>query len=173
MFFSALFFVNGALANPVNISVTDPMVSELVFDCDGATKRSPVKNGMASLAEIPGECDVYFIKKIGKIDGAGTYSCSPGGCQLDEVHHKPISDAPGRINIILTSKVDSPMMEVNCPSGHRVRTNVETNTAIFNSVPDEDCALLFKGGMPAQYRPIRAGTYYCSLSGGTAICNQR
>ena len=167
-------FASVAFANPVTIHVSDPQVEELVFNCDGATSRSKVRNGVATMPQVPGECTVFFHKRIGSIDGPGTYSCSAAGCTLDEVHHRVISDGPATVNIVLTSKVDAHQMEINCPSGHRDRQNIETNTVVFNGVPaGQECTILFKGGVPAQYRKIRAGTYYCGLSGTQAVCTRK
>ena len=62
-------------------------------------------------------------------------------------------------------------VEVNCPDGiYRERRTLDENTATFDKVPSQECTLLFKGGVPAKYAPLKYGTYYCSLTGATAVC---
>ena len=40
------------------------------------------------------------------------------------------------------------------------------------NVPNESCTMFFKGGPPAQYKPVRGGaSYTCKIVGTTAVCN--
>ena len=144
------------------------------FNCGGAIRRVPVKNGIATLPEVPQLCTVFFVRRTGTINGPGTYSCNNSGCVLDEVAHAPVTDGPGRVNFIFTTSLDSNAAEINCPSGYRGRESITQNTAMFTGIPaNQDCTVFLKGGAPAKYSPVRAGTYYCGLTGVTLVCTKR
>ena len=65
-------------------------------------------------------------------------------------------------------------LEVDCPSGFRERTPLSAGQGRFAYVPKEDCTLWFKGGVPAQYGPVRGGqTLDCEIVGTTAVCVAR
>ena len=170
----ALFLVAPAFAAPLTINVQDPQVTEVEFNCGGEIKRVPVNKGIATLPEVPKLCTVFFVRRTGSIDGPGTYTCNNSGCVLDEVAHAPVSDGPGKVNVIFTSSTASNAAEINCPSGHRSRESIAQNTVKFTGVPaNQDCTILLKGGIPAKYRPVRAGTYYCALTGVTLVCQKK
>jgi hypothetical protein len=174
--FTALFLGVAAQASaPLTINVADPAVVAVVLDCGGgSTQKAVVKNGKAEYLEVPnGNCSVVFVRKSGSISGAGTWTCSLDNCVQEDVHHLDISNADGRINIVIANVPPSTTLELNCPSGHRERSPLRENTGIFENVPNEPCTLLFKGGVASRYQPISWGTYYCSLSGNVAVCSQR
>lgn len=65
-------------------------------------------------------------------------------------------------------------LEVDCPSGFRERTPLMGGEGRFAYVPKEDCTLWFKGGVPAQFGPVRGGqTLACEIVGTTAICEKK
>ena len=113
-----------------------------------------------------------MIRPAGMIGAPGRYTCDADRCVQQDVHHLPISDAAQRVNIVLTTPMPAgTSLEVNCPDGvYRERRLVTENTAIFDKVPTQECTLLFKGGVPAKYSPLKYGTYYCSLTAATAVC---
>lgn len=175
--FTLALSLSGAEARaPLEIEVTDPKVLAVVLECGRETMKSMVKEGVATFPEAPrNTCTVNFVRKSGTLNQPGRWICGLDGCTQEDVHHREISDAVGRINVVMTREIDaSASLELTCSgSGYRERRNIEENTAVFDNVPDEDCLLLFKGGVPARYNRIRWGTYYCSLTGTTAVCTRQ
>jgi hypothetical protein len=87
-----------------------------------------------------------------------------------DVIHKTIESAAGRVTVVITDN-STTLLELKCPSGYRQRSRVETNTAVFENVPEEECEMFWKGGsVPAKAREIRPGTWYCQATGGTGVC---
>jgi hypothetical protein len=162
-----------ALAAPLTITVTDAQTVAIVLECGKDIERAVVKNGIATFPAVPEGCTVDFVRRSGFVDKPGTWTCGLDGCSLDDIHHAPISDAAGRVNVVMTGEHDVLSLEVQCPSGYRTRVDLNENTAVFNSMPPEECTMLFKGGTPARFRPVAAGTYYCGLTGATAVCDKR
>ena len=163
-----------AQAGPLTVNVSDPYVIAVVLECDGNLMKATVRDGRAAFDAVPEGCTVDLIRRTGVIDQPGEWTCGLDGCSMDDVHHAEISNAPGRINVVVTGDIaGASSLEVTCPSGHRARQELQEATATFNDVPAEDCDLLFKGGAPAKFRGISEGTWYCSLVGTTAICNAR
>jgi hypothetical protein len=165
-----------ALADaPLEITVTDARVSEVVLTCGANTLRSPVKGGIASFATAPNGCTVDLVRRAGTISSAGKWTCTADSCSQSDVNHPPLTDAAKRVNVVVTTAMPSgTLLEVDCPDGtYRERHPLQDNTAVFDAVPSEDCWLLFKGGTPAKYQPLRYGTYYCSLTGATAVCTRQ
>jgi hypothetical protein len=162
-----------ARASTVEIEVADPLVSEVVLECADGSYRSAVKGGIATFERMPQACKVSMVRRSGVIDRAGRWWCSLDACKQEEVLHAPVTDAPGRVNVIVaTALPKGAALELTC-TGFRVRTEVVQNTAVFDGVPDgADCELYFKGTVPARFRPIAAGTWSCSLSGAAAICTR-
>ncbi|MFT5679937.1 MAG: hypothetical protein ACI8RZ_000842 [Myxococcota bacterium] len=62
-------------------------------------------------------------------------------------------------------------VEVVCSSGFRQRSYFTDGAASFAGMPAESCTLSFKGGPPAQFTPITAGSWSCSYSGSTMSCD--
>jgi len=61
-------------------------------------------------------------------------------------------------------------VEVVCPST-RLRGSFSGGVASIPGVPGEDCSIMFKGGPPAQYKPVRGGqSVSCTFVGTTASC---
>ena len=170
-----LLAVSAHASAPLTLNIADPIVVAVVLDCGGgSTQKAVVKNGKAEYPEVPqGDCSVVFVRKSGTITGAGNWTCTLDSCVQDDVHHLDISNADGRINIVLTGVPASTSLELNCPSGFRERSALRENTAIFNNVPNEPCTMLFKGGLASRFHPLSWGTFYCSLSGNVAVCSQR
>ena len=161
-----------AFAAPIEITVTDSAVERVLFTCDEGSFEAKVHLGKAQLPERVTNCKLQMVRKAGVISGPGTYTCDLNACKMDQVEHKPVSDAPGRVNIIVTGAYQAQALELTCTDGFRERSAIETNTAIFNDVPTSDCTLFFKqGGPPAKYRGVTAGkTYFCSVNGAAAVC---
>jgi len=113
-----------------------------------------------------------MLRASGVIDVAGKYTCTPDNCTMAQFDHKPTTNSPGRVNIILAPSVVANAIELTCPSGFRNRAMVERRTAIFDGVPKEDCTMMFKGGPPLRYQPLNWGTYTCQISGSTVLCNK-
>ena len=159
-------------AAPLTIHIEDPYVIAVVLECDNDLKKATVRDNKALFPDIPKNCKVDLIRRTGVIDEAGVWSCGLDGCKQDDVHHAPISNAPGRINVVFTGDSGGTLaLELTCSSGHRERVDVKEATTIFNDVPAEDCTIQFKGGVPARFRHITPGTWYCSLTGATAVCD--
>jgi hypothetical protein len=61
-------------------------------------------------------------------------------------------------------------VEVICPST-RLRGSFSGGVASIPGVPGEDCSIMFKGGPPAQYKPVKGGqSVSCTFVGTTASC---
>lgn len=162
-----------AHASTFEIQVADPAVSSLVLKCRSGVYETEVKNGLATFEHLPDGCQVFMIRKSGTIDATGLWSCGADTCTHEEVRHQPVTDGPGRINVIVTTALPpGAALELTCNNGFRVRSEVVVNTAVFASVPDEECTLFFKGSVPARFRPIRTGTWSCGLAGSTAVCTK-
>ena len=63
-------------------------------------------------------------------------------------------------------------VEVICPSGFRQRSHFADYAVTFTGLPAESCTLSFKGGPPAQFSPISAGSWSCRYSGTTMRCDR-
>lgn len=169
-----LSILSPARAATLEITVTDPMVTALVLECRDGTQKATVKNGLATFEQVPEGCTVNMIRRSGTIDAPGKWTCTLDTCKMEDVQHAPVTDADGRVNVILTTEMPpGAWLELTCSGGFRARADVKTNTAVFDGVPNEECTLFFKGGPPAKYRPMRWGTWSCGLSGTTAVCTQR
>ncbi len=163
-----------AQAGPLTVQVDDPYTIAVVLECGRDLMKATVKSGQAVFDSVPDGCTVNLIRRTGIIDRPGTWTCGLDGCTMDDVHHAEISDAEGRINVVVTSEAGgNSALEVTCPSGYRSRTDIAEATATFDGVPGEDCLLSFKGGAPAKFRGISQGTWYCNLVGTAAICQKQ
>jgi hypothetical protein len=169
-----------ALASPVadaatlEITVTDPRVTALVLECADGTHKLVVDGGRAVLEKRPKDCVVNQVVRSGSITAPGAWTCGLEGCTQQDVAHRDVSDADGRINVIVASDLPKgSWLELTCPQGFRERASVEENTATFDAVPEEECTLWFKGGVPAKFTRMRWGTWQCLLSGTTAVCTER
>lgn len=160
-----------ALASPLTLNLDDDRATAVVLDCGGKKTQATVKDGVAQFTLVPtSSCTVHVIRTAGNLDGPGTWTCTDEeGCVQDEIHHAEVSDAPGRLNIILAGDYVHNEMELTC-SGYRARSQIVENTAVFNGVPDVDCSVRYLNGPPVIYSPLRIGTHRCELSGSTAIC---
>ena len=172
---AVLVTVGAYAAAPLSVTITDSRVLAVVLDCGGGnTMKAVVKGGKATFSEVPtGTCTVDFVRKSGTINGPGEWTCSLDSCTQEDVHHLEIKEEAGRLNVVVSDLPESTTLELKCPNGFRERSAIKVNTAVFYAVPDEQCTLYFKGGVPAQYSPINTGTYYCSISGTTAVCSKK
>jgi len=160
-------------ADPVQIDITDPSARKVVLDCEGKIIEAPVRNGKVSFTQANGKCEVMLLSRVGVLDGPAQYTCGQDGCVQRDVIHKDIVEADNRITVVITDS-STTLLELICPSGYRQRSRVETNTAVFDNVPTEDCNLLWKGGsIPAKARKLRTGTWYCQATSGTGVCKRR
>jgi hypothetical protein len=163
-------------SSPLEIKIPDPRVTEVVLKCGGAEMRGVVRAGVASFPSAPsGACKVVLIRDGGQIDSTGQWTCTLDECRLDDVHHLPISNAPNRVNVVMTTPVQpGTSLEITCTStGQRERLPVVENTVTFEGVRSEDCVLQTKGGTPGRFSPLKYGTYYCSQTANTLVCNPR
>ncbi|MBA2320281.1 MAG: hypothetical protein H0V89_03910 [Deltaproteobacteria bacterium] len=163
-------------SSPIEIAIADPKVTEVILHCGAEELRATVRGGMVSFPNAPAStCTLEMLRDGGKIDSAGKWVCTLDNCTREDVHHLPISNAPNRVNIVLTTSVQPGTgLEITCPStGQRERLPVVENTVTFDGVRSEDCTLQTKGGMPGRYSPVKYGTYYCSLTANTLVCTLR
>jgi hypothetical protein len=166
--------VGAASAQSVQITVTDPMVTSLVLTCADGRFELPVRDGVAVMERTPSLCRVSMYRSSGEVDRPGKWTCTLDKCTQVEVDHKPVTNAPGRINVILTSDLPpSAWLEISCTSGFRTRTDISLNTAVFDGIPSEQCTMYFKGSVPAKFGPITEGTWSCGLSNTVAVCTRR
>ena len=164
----------GARAQSLEIRVADPLVTAVVLECADGRYDLPVRNGLATMERTPNRCQVHMYRTSGTIGEPGKWSCTLDKCTQNDVDHKPVVDAPGRINVILTSALPpSASLELTCASGYRTRTEIGLNTAVFDGVPSEQCTMFFKGSVPAKFGPISEGTWSCGLSNTVAVCTRR
>lgn len=167
-------FAPMAYGSTFEIQVADPAVTTVVLECRSGSYKTAVKSGVAAFEHLPDGCQVFMIRKSGLVDSTGIWTCGLDTCKKEEVRHNPVTDAAGRINIILTTELPpGAALELTCNNGFRVRADVVVNTAVFDAVPDEECTLFFKGSVPARFRPMRIGTWSCGLAGTTAICTRQ
>ena len=163
-----------ARAQSVAITVTDPLVTSVVLTCADGRFELPVRQGVATMERTPTRCEVSMFRTSGLVDQPGKWTCTLDRCTQVEVDHQPVSDAPGRINVILTTELPpGSSLEIACTSGYRTRTGIALNTAVFEGVPAEQCTMYFKGGVPAKFGPITQGTWSCGLSNTVAVCTRR
>lgn len=160
--------------SPVQISVEDPNVTEVVLTCPDRTAKARVVNGIASFTEDVSNCKVEFKVDAGRIEGPGAYTCRSGsGCVSKGVNHRSVSDAPDRINVVVTDN-SANLFEIKCLGDYRARATVTENAAVFDGVTGSSCTLFFKGGTPTKFDGIEPGhTYLCSAIGGIGTCRRR
>lgn len=169
--FSLLWLTSAALGATIDLSVPDPKVTKVLLTCADGRYEAVPKNGHVTFEHVPDACQVEFVRKSGVIDSTGSWTCSADTCSKEQVEHRPVTNAPNRVNVVVTTELPpGATLELTCSNGFRVRAEVVTNTSVFDNVPNEECTLFFKGTVPAKYRPITPGTWWCSLSGTTAIC---
>lgn len=164
-----------AHAAPLEIEIADPQIIAVVLECSDGTFRSVVKDGLATLERKPEACAVNLIRRAGTIDEPGRWVCDINGCRLKDVYHRDVTDADGRVNIIMASELPAgSWMELQCTSGYRTRADISANTGTFDGVPNgEPCVLQLKGGAPLRYKPIEWGTYQCTVDGSAMMCVER
>ena len=167
-------FAAAALAATLEIEIPDPQVVAVVLECADGSFKAVVRDGLATFERKPDGCAVTMVRRAGTIDQPGRWRCDLDGCRMKDVHHRPVTDGDGKINIIMASQLaGGASLELQCASGYQVRTPVVENTVVFEGVPKEDCTLHFKGGAPARYKPLTWGTWQCTLDGTVALCIQR
>jgi len=136
---------------------------------DGISETQRVSNGQVTFDVLPKGCTVSVTKKIGTVNSNGTWSCTERGCTLDIPPHKPVENADGRVNLIFLDSGKATTIELSC-SNYRQRTKIEDHTAVFNGAPKGDCTVYAKGGTTAKSQPLQWGTYVCTISGPTLVC---
>jgi hypothetical protein len=167
-------FVSAALAQSVEIAVSDPLVRSVRLECATGSYDLPVRDGKVAMERVPEHCQLFMERKSGVVNQPGKWVCTLDTCQMTDVEHAAVADAPGRVNIILTSVMaSSASLELTCPGGYKVRSDIRTNTAIFEGVQSSECTLWFKGTVPAKFQPMSAGTWSCGLSNTIAVCTRR
>ena len=83
----------------------------------------------------------------------------------------PAPVGPSPVTVTVPQSETFTGIEVQCPlSGYRKRASFSAGVATLPDVPQEDCNLFFKGGMPSK-STIRGGqSKNCTFSGGMANC---
>ena len=164
-----------AQAAPLDIAIDDPQILSVVLECTDGTYRSVVKDGHATFERKPENCTVHLIRRVGVISEPGKWSCNVQGCARDDVYHRPVEDAEGRVNIILSAaRPSGTWMELHCGSTYRRRADIVQNTSTFDEVPaGESCTLFIKGGAPIRYKPLEWGTHLCTIDEAVMHCAQR
>ena len=147
-------------------------VSTVTLTCPtGSQDTKPEVNGQVSFDIVPTNCDVSLTKRIGQVNSVGEYMCDSRGCTLQVPPHKPVQDADGRVNLIFLDSGNASMIELSC-SGYRERSKIYDFTAVFDDVPKDECTVYAKGGTTAKSQPLGWGTYACTISGPTLICQK-
>jgi hypothetical protein len=171
MFSSLFLFASIADAAPLEVLVTDPAAHAVVVRCGNRVEREPVRDGVATFDFFPNDCVVDVIVRKGEIHGPGTWTCSDQGCVLQQVDHLPITSGPGQLNIVLSGDHGGNLVgQIDCPSGHKTRANIERNTLIFTGVPNETCVVSFRGGGAVQSPKLAAGDWLCNIEDQPTHC---
>lgn len=161
-----------AQAGEMVLNIPDPAAKEVILACDGQTLKQPVVGGMAKFPGTLANCKVQVVREIGWIKNNDKWTCTDRGCARNAVEQRNVGYAPDRVTIVLTD-ASTQLLELRCPSGYRERAPVETNTAVFNGVPNEDCDLFWKNSAPGKGRKLRPGTWYCQNTNGTGVCRKK
>ena len=78
--------------------------------------------------------------------------------------------ASGNLTVHLDTRAGFTSIEVVCPSGFRQRAALIDGLASLDSLPAASCVANFKGGPPARFAPLSAGTWRCQYTGTTMSC---
>lgn len=78
--------------------------------------------------------------------------------------------ASGNLTVHLDTRAGFTSIEVVCPSGFRQRAALIDGIASLDSLPAASCVANFKGGPPARFAPLSAGTWRCQYTGTTMSC---
>ena len=82
----------------------------------------------------------------------------------------PPPAAAGQVTVIIPASESFTGVEVRCPDGFRDRAAFAGGKATIANVPNLQCDMFFKGGLPAK-NVIRGGeTKNCTFTGGQAVC---
>lgn len=154
---------------PLVLKVNKDFESVTIQCPDGLVETQMVSDGQVSFDVLPKGCSVSATKTIGSINSTGTWSCTDRGCTLDVPPHKPVQNADGRINLVFLDSGKASTIELSC-SNYRQRSKIEDYTVVFNGAPAGDCTVYAKGGTTAKSQPIQWGTYVCTISGPTLVC---
>jgi hypothetical protein len=156
---------------PLVINV-EPEVVSVTLDCpNGAGETKKPEKGQVQFDVLPKDCSVLLTQSSGAISGTGEWVCNSRGCLLEVPPHKPIEDANGRVNLIFLDSGNASSIQINC-TGYRQRSAIEDYTVVFNDVPIGECTVYAKGGSSAKSQPLTWGTYACTISGPTLICQK-
>lgn len=171
--------VGAASADDLVVSVPSS-VDVVQLQCGPESYEQRVPRSVGPTADVrfpirPGRpCEVTFVRNVGSLTQLGNWSCSEDRCSEVVEDVGPVEQlAPGEVKIIAAAALPHPTVELTCRSGFRQRAPVSDHIARFSAVPDEECELFFKGGAPYHFRPLRWGTWYCSVVSSTLVCEQR
>ena len=171
MFSTLLLFTQLADASPLEIKVTDPAAHAVVVRCGNRVEREPIRDGVARFDFFPKDCVVDVIRRQGEISGPGTWTCGDQGCSLQQVDHLPIQSGPDRLNIVLSGDHKGNLMgQIDCPSGHKARVDIERNTLAFTDVPAETCVVSFRGGGANHSPELSVGDWLCNIENQPTHC---
>jgi hypothetical protein len=108
-----------------------------------------------------------------KPKSAKTKTSKPPSGETSSTAAKP-APAPkggGPLSVTMADPTQATGIEVVCPSGLRKRASFSGGRATISDVPQEACTLYFKGGPPAQYKPIGGHrSVTCRIVGTTGSC---
>lgn len=155
---------------PLTIRVDEGLETVTLICPDGRNEVKPVENGTVTFDQPPESCEVKVTRSIGTVDRAGTWACSTNGCTLEVPPHAPVSDGPGKINLIFLDSGKATTIELACPGGYRNRESIKDFTTVFDEVPKGECTVYAKGGSTAKFHPIGWGTHACTVAGPTLLC---
>jgi len=181
-FVAALVFIGAATTASADDLVLEvpSTVDAVVLECGGQRLEQAVASttGATALVRFPQwpgrSCDVTFVQRVGQVIQLGDWRCGADGCaetHANEAAAPPLP--PGQVKVLLTEGLPHQLLELTCPGGFRQRTSVRDHAALFTGVPSEDCEVFFKGGAPLRFRPVREGTWECSVVSATAVCRAR
>lgn len=170
--FSALVLLSPlAHASPLEIHVADPAAHAVVVRCGNRVEREPVRDGVATFDFFPKTCVVDVIRRVGEIEGPGTWTCEDQGCVMQQVDHLPLNSGPGHLNVVLSGDHGGNLMgQIDCPSGHKERIDIERNTLAFSGVPDETCVVSFRGGGAIHSPKLTTGDWLCNIEDQPTHC---
>ncbi len=136
---------------PVAMAVSNPYIAEILETRDA--KRPMLR-----------------AKKIGVTDLVVVFETGAPIIYAVEVHPTVPHD-PGKDATVTIPRSESfTSVEITCPNGFRQRGTFLGGKATVPGVPDQNCDLLFKGGLPAVNKISGGQSLTCSFVGGQSVC---
>ena len=86
--------------SPLELTITDPRVRTVILNCGAEEMSVEVRNGVAAFPRAYSGCNVTMLRTGGTISSPGKWTCTLDRCEQNDVHHLPISNAPGRVILL-------------------------------------------------------------------------